>query len=170
MTQIMISRVAVAALAASVLFAAPAAADRARAARPDVETHPQNDARLAASGAYAGHESHRPRGYDDRYGYNRWGQSSFDVRELSRDAVRICRQAVRRDAYRTGFDEVEFEDGRRVEQIGPRGFFVEFREVEFEGRRRDIETRVSCEVRRGTVVNLSGIPHPRGRAGYDPRW
>ena len=75
-------------------------------------------------------------------------------------AVKACRRAVRHEARRLGYDDVDIDDDQRVHQFGPRGFFVTFEEVGFEGRRRDVETRVSCEIRRGGVVSIEGIPYP----------
>lgn len=158
-------RVTAAAIAASVLLAAPAAADSVRRAIAKVETRLGADTSLILAVGSSNHDHYRPHGQDYRRGLNQWGQTDREVRDLSRDAVQACRQAVRFEGRRLGFREVEFDDGHRVRQIGPRGFLVTFREVEFESRRREVETRVSCEVRRGSVVDLEGLPRA-GRNGY----
>ena len=128
------------ALAASTLLAAPASADPYR------------------TGAYYAD------GYRDyRHNVNEWGQPRKMERRMKRRAARACRAAIRDEAYRIGFRDVDFDEGRRVRQIGPRGFRVYFPEVEFEGRRREIERGVSCIVRRGHVRRLHGIPEPGRR-------
>ncbi len=155
--------VAVVALAAPALFILPAAADTRSVAK--VETLLGSDTRLTLS-IGSGYDDHR-RG-DYRRGLNQYGQTDREVRQLSRDAVQACRQAVRYEARQLGYREVDIDDDQRVRQIGPRGFFVTLDEVEFEGRRRDVETRVSCEIRRGSVVSVEGIPRPH--KGKPPRY
>lgn len=103
-------------------------------------------------------DDHRGGGY--RRGLNQYGQSDWEVRELSRDAAKACRQAVRYEARQLGYRDIEIDDDRYVRQIGPRGFFVTLGEVEFEGRRRGLETRVSCEIRRGSVISVEGTLFP----------
>jgi len=160
---------AVVALATPALLAAPAAAD-ARGAAAKVETRLGDDTRLTLAIGSAGYDSHRREdGYRGGDGYrrdlNQWGQSDREVRDLTRDAVQTCRQAVRQEARYLGYRDIDIDEDRRVRQVGPRGFFVTFDEVEFEGRRRDREARVTCEIRRGDVVSLEGLPRPaRGRA------
>lgn len=157
---------AVVALAAPALLAAPAAAD-VRGGVVKVETRLGDDTKLTLAIGSAGYDSHRRddgyRGGDYRRGLNQWGQSDRDVRDLTRDAVQSCRQAVRQEARYLGYREVDIDDDRRVRQVGPRGFFVTFDEVEFEGRHREIETRVTCEIRRGDVVSVEGLPRPYKR-------
>ena len=87
------------------------------------------------------------------------------MRGLSRDAVQACRRVVAKQAYRIGYRDVDFDDDRRVRQIGPNGFRVTLDDVEFEGRRRDRERDVTCTIRHGNVVNVEGIPAP-GHRGY----
>lgn len=146
---------AVVALAAPALVTLPAAAETRSIAR--VETRLGSDARLTLS-IGSGHDEYR-RG-DYRRDLNQFGQTSREVRGMRRDAVKACRRAVRHEARRLGYDDVDIDDDQRVHQFGPRGFFVTFEEVGFEGRRRDVETRVSCEIRRGRVVSIEGIPYP----------
>ena len=97
--------------------------------------------------------------------YNEFGQTRAQERDLRHQAIRACRRAIKSEAYHIGFRDVDFDDGRRARQIGPRGFVVKFKEVEFEGRRREFERSVSCTVRRGNVKHIEGIPQP-GRRGY----
>lgn len=160
--------VAVVAFAAPALFALPAAADGPRGETiARIET-PLLGAHITLSTS-SRHEPYRGHRYSGR---NQWGQSDREVRELSRSAVQSCRAAIRAEGRRAGFREVDIDDDRRVRQIGPQGFLVTFDEVEFERGRRDIETRVTCEVRRGRVVSLAGIPashpprHDRGKGRY----
>jgi len=159
---------AVVALAAPVLLAAPAAADTRSVAR--IETRISDTTTLTLALGSSGYDSYRYSGPDYRRGYNHWGQSEREVRELTRDAVQACRQAVRYEARQLGFRDVEFDDDRHVRQVGPFGFQVTFEEVEFEDRKRDRETSVFCEVRRGEVIALEGIPRPHKGKGYSRGW
>ena len=156
---------AVVALAAPALFTLPAAADTRSVAR--VETLLGSDTKLTLS-IGSGYDDHR-RG-DYRRGLNAYGQTDWEVRELTRDAVQACRQAVRYEARQLGYRDVDIEDDLYVRQIGARGFYVTFEEVEFQDRRRDTETRVSCEIRRGNVVSIEGIPRPHKGKGYGRGW
>lgn len=157
---------AVVALAAPALFTLPAAADTRSAAR--LETLLGSDTKLTLSIGSGYGDYHRGGGY--RRGLNQYGQTDWEVRELSRDAAKACRQAVRYEARQLGYRNVEIDDDLYVRQIGPRGFFVTLGEVEFEGRRRGVETRVSCEIRRGSVISVEGIPYPYKGKGYGRGW
>jgi len=166
--RIMTFRVAAAAFAVPALFAAPAAADPVRGAIVQLEQ------KLGANTSLVVQVGQNDRhGRDDRYGrndhrdyrVNQWGQSQREVRGLRRDAVQACRREVAKQAYRIGYREVDFDDDRRVRQIGPFGFRVMLDDVEFEGRRRERESDVTCTVRRGHVVDIHGLPAP-GRRGY----
>ena len=157
---------AVVALAAPALFTLPAAADTRSVAK--IETLLGSDTTLTLAIGSGYDDYHRGSGY--RRGLNQYGQTDWEVRELSRDAVQACRQAVRYEARQLGYRDVDIDDDERVRQIGPRGFFVTLDEVEFEGRRRDVETRVSCEIRRGSVVSVEGIPYPYKGKGYGRGW
>jgi hypothetical protein len=161
-------RVAAAAFAVPALFAAPAAADPVRGAIVQLEQKLGADTSLRVqigqSDRY-GRNDRRGR-YDRRdYRVNQWGQSEREVRGLRRDAVQACRRAVAKQAYRIGYRDVDFDNDRRVRQIGPYGFRVMLDDVEFEGRRRDRERDVTCTIRRGNVVDIEGIPLTRNR-GY----
>lgn len=162
---------AVVALAAPALFALPAAADGPRGTIAKVET-PLLGAKITlSSGA---RYDHRDDFRGPRYnGRNEWGQTDRQVAELRRDAVQACRSAIRAEGRRAGFREIDFDKDHWARQAGPRSFFVTFQEVEFETGRRDIETRVDCDVRNGRVTQVSGIPHNRDyRKGPPPgrRW
>lgn len=147
-----------AALAAAALFIAPSAA----------ADHKDNRTRVSAS-ISIGHGTHVSIGqrgaafYKAQHRGRNYGY--YDNRNLQRDAVRQCRRAIRDEGYSLGFRTVDFE-GRRVRQVGPRGFVVRLN-TEFEGRRREFERNVRCEVRRGRIVSLEGVPNP-GR-GHDRR-
>jgi len=163
---------AVVALAAPALFTLPAAADT-RGAVARVETRISDNTTLTLAVGSSGYDSHRRddyRGGDYRRGLNQWGQTGREVRALTRDAADACRQAVRHEARHLGYRDIDFDDGQRIRQIGRYGFFVNLDEVEFEGRRRDIETRVTCEVRRGEVVSVEGIPRPHKGKAYRRGW
>jgi len=165
MKKIMNVRVAAVALAASALIAAPAMADPARGSIAQLET------RLGATGLsiQIGHKA--PTGRHGRYRANQWGQSLRQERQLRRNAVQACRAAISRTAWRAGFHDVDFDDDRRIQQIGPNGFRIRFDDVEFENRRRERERDVTCLVRRGQVARLDGIPQTgqarnRGQNGH----
>ncbi|MFN4226299.1 MAG: hypothetical protein ACK4HR_08260 [Hyphomonas sp.] len=159
---------AVAALAAPALLALPATAGT-RGAIASLETRLGHDTTLTLSVGTSGYD---PRyGPYDRYGLNPWGQSDREVRALRRDAEAACRQAIRYEARQAGFRDVDIDDDIRFRQTGPYGFLLNFREVEFESRHRDIETRVTCETRGGYVVSLSGLPaRPHPGKGHGRRW
>lgn len=157
---------AVVALAAPALFTLPTAADTRSVAR--VETLLGSDTKLTLSIGSGYDDDHRGGGY--RRGLKQYGQTDWEVRELSRDAVKGGRQAVRYEARQLGYRDVEIDDDLYVRQTGPRGFFVTLGEVEFEGRRRDVETRVSCEIRRGSVISVEGVPYPYKGKGYGRGW
>lgn len=143
MNRIMIPGVAAVALAASALLAPTAEAQR----QPNI--CPNTGQVLDGGPTYRSYN----RGYG--YGYN----DKKRVKADRQQAARLCRAAIQQEAYSLGFREVEFDD-RNIRQIGPRGFLVTF-ETEFEGRRREFERDVRCEVRRGRIVALEGIPQPR---------
>lgn len=157
---------AVVALAAPALFTLPAAADT-RGAVAQVETRLGNDTTLTLA---IGSTSHDRYGRDYRRGLNEWGQTDWEVRELRRDAEQVCRRAIRQEARYLGYSDVDFDDDLRIRQVGARGFFVTFHEVEFESRKRDVETRISCEIRRGDVVAIDGLPRPVKGKGNGHRW
>ena len=130
MKKIMNVRVAAVALAASALIAAPAMADPARGSIAQLET------RLGATGLSIQIGHNAPTGRHGRYRANQWGQSLRQERQLRRNAVQACRAAISRTAWRAGFHDVDFDDDRRIQQIGPNGFRIRFDDVEFENRRR----------------------------------
>ena len=159
---------AVVALAAPVLLAAPAAADTRSVAK--IETRISDNTTLTLALGTSGYDSYRYRDWDHRRGLNYWGQTDYEVRELTREAVQACRDAVRYEARQTGFRDVDFDDDRHVRQVSPFGFEVSFDEVEFEGRKRDVETSVFCEVRAGHVFALDGLPGAHRGKGYGRGW
>ena len=163
MKRIMSSRVAALALAAIPLTAVPAFADapgRNVQAKLGGLSLDLGDASFYVS---VGHDSWRGRN-GRYYRSNQWGQSPREVRQLRRDALNRCAAAIQRQGYRTGFRDVDIDDDVRIRQNGPRNFQVRFDDVEFEGRRREFERDVSCTVRHGNVVQISGLPQP-GRGG-----
>lgn len=164
MNRIMIPGVAAVALAASALLTPTAEAQRGERGDRTAETVVDNflkggreDRRIDRRRTIVEPVHHR---WDKRQ-YNR-----VDQRQLRRQAARMCRRAIAQKGYNLGFRDVDF-DGRRIQQIGPRGFAVQFN-TEFEGRRREFQRNVYCEVRRGRIVALEGVPVPgnRGRRGY----
>ncbi|MEO1405034.1 MAG: hypothetical protein AAFV54_00905 [Pseudomonadota bacterium] len=163
----MSTRAAALALAAPLLFAAPALADHGKSGKRvtgGVTIQTGNGA-LQIGLSNQGYSSI---GYTSNY---RYGHSGYRLnnREAKRVAVRACRRAIRREASYLGFRDVDFDDGRYAERIGPRGYRVTFNEVEFEGFRRDFERPVTCIVRGGDQVrDLRGIPIP-GKRGHNRR-
>lgn len=77
-------------------------------------------------------------------------------------------------AIGSGYDDyhrdVEIDHDVYIRQVGPRGFFVTLGEGDFEGRRRDMETRVLCQIGRGSVITFEGIPHPSKSQRYGRGW
>lgn len=159
---------AVVALAAPAFLTLPAAAD-VPGAIAQLETRLGDSTRLTVS-IGAGHNDYRHRGPDYRYGLNPWGQTDREVRALRRDAEQACRQSIRYEAGHLGFRDVDFDDDIRMRQTGAYSFDITFDEVEFEDRRRDVETRVFCETRRGQVVRLDGLPRAHPGKGHGRRW
>ena len=155
-------RVAAVALAASALIAAPAVADPVRGAVLELNKRLSNNTGLTIQVAHNSGHSHRNTRRANHYRVNEWGQSQREVRQLRLHATQACRRAITRQAYSIGFRDVDFDDDRRVRQIGPNGFRINFDEVEFESRRRDLERGVTCTVRGGKVRQLDGIP-PAGK-------
>ncbi len=149
MNRIMIPGVAAVALAASALLAPTAEAQR----QPNI-------CPITGQVLYGGQKS-SAYGYGYGYGYGKQGE-----RWERRRAARQCAGAIQRKGYRLGFRDVDFDD-RFVKQVGPKGYVVFF-ETEFEGRRREFERRVRCEVRRGSIVAIDVVPPfgHRGQRGY----
>ncbi|GAB5457294.1 MAG: hypothetical protein Hens3KO_03240 [Henriciella sp.] len=161
----MTARVAALAVAAPLLFIAPALADsdKSRRGGATLSINTSNGSLSYSTGhnhySYDRHDYYR---HDRGHQQNRWGQRKKETKRLKRNAARACSRAIRDEAYHRGFRDVDFDDGKRVSQLGPRSFRVRFNEVEFENRRRDIESRVTCVVRRGYVAEIRGIPQ-RGK-------
>ena len=88
---------------------------------------------------------------------------------LSRDAIQACRAGIEGAARRLGYRDVDFDSRAWAQAIGPAGYTVRFREVEFEGRRHDMERSVSCTVRQGRVTDIDGLPHYGGGPRYVSR-
>ncbi len=174
MKDVMKPRAAALALAAPLLFTAPALADHGNTSKTvsgAISIQTENGGLYLNIGDRGyrsiGYRTNRHYGYGDRYYGHR------ELRQMKRRAIRACRRAIRAEADYLGFRDVDFDDGRYAEQIGPRGFRVTFNEVEFEGRRRDLERPVTCIVRRGDQVReIYGIPqrghrgHRRGQRGH----
>lgn len=155
------SRAAALALAAPLLFAAPALADNGKANKRvtgGITVQTGNGALHFGVGqngySSVGYTTKRYNGYNSRY----------SNRQAKRQAIQACRQAIRQEARHRGFRDIDFDDGRYAERIGPRGYRVTFNEVEFENRRRDIERPVTCIVRGGDrVSDIRGIPNLRNQ-------
>lgn len=165
MKRVMNTRAAALALAAPLLFAAPALADHGKSNKRvtgSISVQTGNGA-LQLNVGQRGYSSI---GYttNRRYSHNDYRYNNRQVnRQAKRQAIRACRQAIRNEAHYLGFRDVDFDDGRYAERIGPRGYRVTFNEVEFETRRRDIERPVTCIVRGGDQVrDIRGLPSPRG--------
>ncbi|MEM5516877.1 hypothetical protein WNY37_07935 [Henriciella sp. AS95] len=160
----MTTRVAALALAATPLLAAPAFADAP--ARSTVTASPALTVALGDASFYVSIGNDRWRGRNGRYyGRSTYGQSPWEVRQMRRSAMQQCAAAIQRKGYRAGFRDIDIDDDVRVRQTGRNSFHVRFDDVEFEGRRRELERDISCSVDYGRVVSLSGIPQP-GRRGY----
>lgn len=155
---------AVVALAAPALLTLPAAADTRSVAK--IETRLGDSTTLTLALGSGGYDTYRSRGSDYRR-LNYWGQSEREANALRREAVQACAQAVRYESRALGYHDVDIDDDRRTRQVSRQGFVVHFDEVEFEGRRRDAETWITCEVRQGRVTAIDGLPRPA--KGKPPR-
>ena len=170
MKSFMKSRAAALALAAPLLFAAPALADHGPSGKHiagGVSVQTGNGTLQFGIGP----QGYASIGYSTRDRYGHYGHRDYyrGDRQAKRQAIRACRRAIRDEAHYLGFRDVDFEHGRYAEQIGPRGYRVTFNEVEFEGYRRDFERPVTCIVRRGDQVrDIWGIPQ-RGKRGHNRR-
>lgn len=165
-------RAAALAFAAPLLLTAPAFGDNDKSRRSgatfSIDTGSGSFSYSTDSNRYSYHSynSRNSRGYshnNGRYRLNRWGQSSSEVKRLERNAAKACYSAIRSEASRYGFRDVDFDDGKRVTQTGAQSFSVRFNEVEFESRWRDYETRVTCNIRYGRVAEIHGIPQTNSR-------
>lgn len=163
--RIMTARVAALAVAAPLLFIAPALADSEKSRRGGATISINTG---SGSLSYSTGHNRNQYGHNRGYRLNRWGQSQKEIKRLKGNAAQVCSRAIRNKAHRIGFRDVDFDDGKRVSQLGPRSFRVRFNEVEFENRRREIESRVTCVVRRGHVAEIQGIPK-RGKRGNSNR-
>jgi len=160
-------RVLAVALAAPMLFAAPAAAQSLERTITRIETPLPGVSVQLSSQRYSARDDFRGPSWR---GLNEWRQTEREVHALRRDAVHACRAAVRQEGRRLGYRKVDIDDDLRVRQLGPTSFQVRFDEVEFESRRRDIERRVTCETQRGRVTALHGLPRPAQGGPPGRRW
>ncbi len=149
----------VAAFAAPVLFAAPANALPVRGAIEKLEQRLEDE-------AYAEPVHYRP----DRRHDNRWNQTPREVHRLTGQAIYQCEREISREARRIGYRTVEISDRRHVTQTGPYRFQLGFRDVSFRTGRHQVRARVRCDVVRGTVTHLEGIPWPVRPVGPPPRY
>lgn len=167
MNRIMTSGAAAVALAASALFALPAAADTP-VVKATVATRIGDNSALFLQVGHDGHD-YRPATYSYNGPYRGYRMNERD--RLSREAIRACRSGIQREARRLGYRDVDFDSRAWAQPIGRAGYTVRFREVEFEGRRHEFERSVSCTVRRGRVTDIDGLPHygagPRASAYGD---
>lgn len=165
MKRIMTPRAAALAIAAPLLFTAPALADHDRSSKRVTGSI----AVQTGNGSLHLNLGHRGPGAVIYNAHHRTGYR-YASRGLKRQAIRACRAAIRQEARYRGFRDIDFDDGRYAEQIGPRGFRVTFNEVEFEGFRREYERPVTCIVRGGDQVrDIRGIPKP-GKRGQKRRY
>lgn len=158
MKHVMTSGAAAVALAASSLLALPAAAE-SPPVRAAIGTSIGDNSTLFIEIGHRG-DDYRPAAYSYR-GASRGYAPNYRDR-MSRDAIQACRKGIKREAYRLGFRDVDFDSRAWAQPFGRRGYTVRFREVEFEGRRHDFDRSVSCTVRNGWVTDIQGIPHRGG--------
>ena len=113
-----------------------------------------------------GGSDYRPAAYSYRGAMRGYVPNAAD--RMSREAIRACRAGIRQEARRLGYRDVDFDSRAWAQPLRGGGFTVRFREVEFEGRRHDIEARISCTVRHGRIVDVDGIPRRTGAPRHDP--
>ncbi|MGB3624648.1 MAG: hypothetical protein WA989_02400 [Henriciella sp.] len=161
------TRVAALALAATPLTALPALADAP--ASTTAVASPALSLSVGDASFYVSIGHDRWRGRDGRYhSRSRYGQAPWETRQLRRSAMQQCAAEIQRQGYRVGYRDIDIDDDIRTRQTGRNSFLVRFDDVEFEGRRRELERDISCSVSYGRVVSLSGIPRP-GSRGYGYR-
>nr|WP_321361720.1 hypothetical protein [uncultured Hyphomonas sp.] len=153
------------AFAASALIALPAAADTP-SVRAAIATSIGDNSTLFIEVGHGGRD-YRPAAYSYRGAKRGYAPNYRD--RLSREAIHACRRGIRQEARRLGFRDVDFDSRAWAQPVGRHGYTVRFREVEFEGRRHDFESRVSCTIRRGSVTDIQGLPHRRGERRHDRR-
>lgn len=169
MNHVMTSGVAAVALAASALFALPAAADRPPV-RSTLATNIGDNSTLFIEVGH-GRDDYRPAAYSERGAQRGYAPNYRD--RMSREAIRACRAGIMHEARRLRYRDVNFDSRAWAQPFGRTGYTIRFREVEFEGRRRDFDRSVSCTVRHGHVTDIQGIPYRGGRYQYDTfrgRW
>jgi hypothetical protein len=164
MNPVMTSGVAAVALAASALIALPAAADSRQVSATYV-THFGDASSLFIEVGHGGGD-YRPAAYSYRGATRGYVPNAAD--RMSREAISACRAGIQQEARRLGYRDVDFDSRAWAQPLWGDGFTVRFREVEFEGRRHEFETSVSCTVRHGRVVDVDGIPRRTGGPRYDP--
>ena len=165
----MTSGAAAVAFAASALIALPAAADSPQV-RAAVATNIGDNSTLFIEIGH-GRDDYRPAAYSYR-GANRGYAPNYRDR-MSREAIRACRAGINYEARRMGYRDVDFDSRAWAQPMRWGGYSVRFREVEFEGRRHEFETGVSCTVWNGRVTDIQGIPHRRAGpryGGHGRRW
>ncbi len=165
MKHVMTSGAAAVALAATALFALPAAADSPQL-RAAVVTDIGDTSTLFIEVGHGG-DDYRPAAYSYR-GATR-GYTPNDRDRMSREAIRACRAGIKYEARRLGYRDVDFDSRAWAQPFGRAGYTIRFREVEFEGRRHDFESSVSCTVRHGHVTDIQGIPYRSGHHRYSDR-
>ena len=165
MKHVMTYGAAAVALAASSLLAPPAAAD-SPPVRAAIGTSIGDNSTLFIEVGHRG-DDYRPAAYSYRGAERGYAPNYRD--RMSREAIRACRQGIKWEAHRLGFRDVDFDSRAWAQPFGRGGYTVRFREVEFEGRRHDFETGVSCTVRHGRVTDIQGIPHRGGGPRSDRR-
>ncbi len=153
--RIMTLRVAAVAMAASALFALPAAADRA----DRIDNHQVYGGKTAPHARDIGHKD--PYRGDTAYGMTDPYGDPYRARNraLERNALRQCRAAIRQKARYLGYRDIDFERKRDVRRVGPAGYNIVFYDVEVEDRYRQVEGDVYCTIRRGDVVSIDVDTH-----------
>lgn len=154
--------VAVVALAAPALIALPAAADAPAASATIATRIGENSTLFLQIG-----NSYQPASYGYRGARPSYRASPAERRTM--EAIQACRIGIQREARRIGYRDVDFDSRAWAQPIGRGDYSVRFREVEFEGRRHDVERSVSCIVRNGYVTDIDGLPRLKGGPRYDHR-
>ena len=165
MNHVMTSGAAAVALAASTLIALPAAAD-SPPVRAGIATSIGDNSTLFIEVGHGG-DDYRPAAYSYRGATRGYAPNYRD--RMSREAIQACRAGIKYEARRAGYRDVDFDSRAWAQPFGRNGYTIRFREVEFEGRRREFERSVTCTVRDGRVTWIDGMPQPGGRGLYTDR-
>lgn len=161
--RIMKTGVAAVALAASALLAtSPAYAQSGDRFRQDRSF---NDLRGGPDAGFRDFRSdHNVRGRG-KARLNKFGQTPKEVKYLTAQALEACICQLEIDAYKYGFEDAGFHSTPYLEQVGHNAFIVKGGAKLYDGYNVSKQS-YECAVRRGKIVNASGLFPSRNAKGF----